>query len=173
MTKKYAWELSLKNSAIQFKVKWFGISSISGQFSKFHTIVMADQSFTDPEIHLFIEAASAETADEKWNNALQHAGFLSAELHPVIEFTSIGGCLQSSGKIWEMSGDLTIKKIKQNITFVVSTADIRREKKKTVSIFQLFGSISRAAFSLHCEQDEEIADEIQLKAVITMTRASD
>ena len=173
MTKRFAWEISPKNSAIQFKVKWFGISSISRQFAKFRATVLADQSFTNPEIYLFIESNSAEVPDEKWNNALKDESFLSVSSHPVIEFTSVGGCRQSSGKIWELSGRLSVKGIQKDITMVVSASEIKRDKKKMTAVFHLFGSVSRTDFSLHCPSEENIADDVQLNAVITMTSVDD
>jgi polyisoprenoid-binding protein YceI len=169
MINKLTWEIAPKNSLLQFKTKWFGISSIAGQFSKFHAIVKADQFFSNPEIHLLIETGSAETPDEKWNKYLRASEFLAAESFPYIEFASVGGCRQQSGKIWELTGDLSIKGTTKSLTMIVNLSDIIKEKKKTTAVFHLFGTISRKDFALHCPQEEDIADEVQLNAIITLT----
>ena len=150
--KKVVWELSVKNSLIHFKVKYLRISNITGQFLKFKGEVIADEFFNHPQVHLFIDANSV--------GAIQH---------PVIEFNSVDGCRQSSGKIWELTGNVVANEMKSPLTLVVNFSDIKEGRRKPTANFHLFGKISRKRIGLVCTDEEDVSDELNIYAEIFLT----
>ncbi len=166
--KKQIWELAPKHSTIQFKVKYLQISNVTGYFQKFSGTVATDEFFSAPEVSLLIEASSIETHNNKWNEGLKE--LFAAELYPHISFTSKDGCLKSSGKIWEMSGLLTIKEISLPVTLLINFSDIKEDRKRPTALFHLFGTISRSDFGFDNMDEKEIGDEILLNAEVFLVR---
>src|SRR5258706_12002554 len=117
---RYFWEIAEKQSVIFFKVKYLRFSNITGSFLKFIGSVVADDLFQDTEVTLHIEAGSVETHHAGHNMMLKGGQCLSVTDHPRITFHSVGGCKQSAGKIWELSGELTLKEYTTPLTLVVS-----------------------------------------------------
>lgn len=167
---KHVWEISNKYSTIHFKLKYFEISNIIGAFLKFSGKVITDEFFINSAITFNIEAGSVETLNMDRNAKLRSGGFLSAAKHPFIKFISVGGCKQSVGKIWEVTGDLTLKEITKPVTLVIHSSDVKKNIKKPVAIFRLFGKINRKDFEFGDFNDKEIGNDIHVNAEIYMVK---
>jgi len=171
--KEYIWEFSESKSSIRFKVTYMQIGKISGSFLRFHGTVVSDDSFTHPELSLVIEVKSVETLDAECNETMLSDSFLSAADHPDIIYKSAGGCRQSVGKIWEITGDLSVKAAKRLMTLVISNRKISKHGQGLTAFFSLFGSISRKNFGLvYPFDDQEISDDVQIRAEIVLNRKS-
>ncbi len=168
--KKQTWELAPKHSSIQFKVKYLQISNVTGYFQKFSGTVATDEFFSAPEVSLFIEADSIETHNDKWNDQLRSEEFFATDRYPQIRFTSRDGCRKSSGKIWEMTGLLTIKEVSHPVTLLINFSDIKEDRKRPTALFHLFGTFSRRDFGFDKMDEKEIGDEILLNAEVFLVR---
>ena len=168
--KKQTWELAPKHSTIQFKVKYLQISNVTGYFHKFSGTVATDEFFSAPEISILIEANSIETYNDKWNDQLRSAEFFAPELYPQISFISSDGCRKRSGRIWEITGQLTIKETSRPVTLLINFSDIKEDRKRPTALFHLFGTINRRDFGFDKLDEKEIGDEILLNAEIFLVR---
>jgi polyisoprenoid-binding protein YceI len=167
--KKYVWDIITKKSSIHFKVKYLQISNISGYFARFKGEVITGEFFVNPEVSLIIETNSIETSDANWNKILKTDTSLAEQQHPYLSFNSRGGCNQSSGKIWELTGDLSVKHEKSQMTMVVSMSSIKKKSKNSVALFRLFGKVSRKSLGLSC-MEEDVGDEVHVAAEIYLIR---
>lgn len=166
--KKHVWRISNKNSAIHFKAKYLRISSISGYFSKFKGTVVTEDFFKNPSVSLVIDSMSIETFDEKLDSILRSEAFFPKGKGQGIEFISMGGCKQSSGKIWELTGELVIEELRKPLTLIVNFSDIKEHLKRPVALFYLFGKIGLKEMGLGVFHEKGIGDEILLNAEIFM-----
>ena len=171
--KEYIWEFSASNSWIRFKVAYMQIGQISGTFLRFHGTVVSDDLFTHPEVNLVIAVKSVETLNPLCNETMLSDSFLAAAGYPHIIYDSVGGCRQSVGKIWELTGDLTVKAAKLFMTLVISNRKINRSGDGMTAFFSLYGYISRKNFGLvYPSGEKDISDEIQISADIVLNRKS-
>jgi polyisoprenoid-binding protein YceI len=168
--KKQTWELAPKHSTIQFKVKYLQISNVTGYFHKFSGTIATDEFFRAPEVSILIEADSIETYSDKWNARLRSEDFFATELYPQISFLSSDECRKSSGQIWEITGQLTIKKTSRPVTLLINFSDIKEDRKRPTALFHLYGTISRRDFGFDKMDEKEIGDEILLNAEVFLLR---
>jgi polyisoprenoid-binding protein YceI len=162
------WEISSKRSFLHFRVSYFQISNITGSFLRFAGRVFAEEGFVHPRVELRVETQSVETFDPRRNAKLRSAEFLASVRFPYMEFSSANGCKESGGTIRELTGQLTVKGMVQEIVLLVNFAEIRINRKKPMAFFRLFGTISRQAFGLAGATEEEIGDAIHLHADVYM-----
>jgi polyisoprenoid-binding protein YceI len=167
--KKTAWEFSNENSSIHFKIKYYNISNIEGCFLNFRGYVHTDEGFENPEVRLRVEAGSIDANSDTRNRALRGSGCLDTISFPFLEFTALNGCKKSAGGIWELTGELTIKEIKREITMVVSHHQIKKGPVSTTMACNLFGNISRKDFTLS-DNEKNLHDNVQLIAMIELNR---
>jgi polyisoprenoid-binding protein YceI len=102
------------------------------------------------------------------DSVLKSEAFFSKGKGHSIEFVSKGGCKQSSGKIWELTGELVIKELRKPLTLIVNYSDIKEHLKRPVALFYLFGKISLKEMGLGVFHEKGISDEILLNAEIFM-----
>jgi len=166
--KKYIWDISTQDSSLNFKVKYFRISNILGCFLRFEGKIITEESFKNPEISISIESDSIQTWNKIQDEKLRSFEYLNSEEFPYIKFSSTGGCRESSGGIWELSGELVIKSISKPITLVVSFTDIKENQKNPKALFYLFGKINRRDFQFI--NSEDVGEDIYLNGVINLFR---
>jgi len=169
---KQHWNISQKDSSIYFKVKYLQISTIKGIFQKFRGNVFTDQYFSEPEVHLALDSASLETYNSTQNQTLRSNACLASSKYPSIDFHAINGCKLSSGKIWELTGNLSVRNISYPITMVVTLSHINNKDRIPNARFNLFGKINLHDFGFSNLAGKEISNEIQLFAEITLVKSS-
>lgn len=169
--KKYSWNISNENSSIQFKVKYYKISNIIGSFLRFSGMIVADESFKDPEISVAIEANSIQTWDKNLNAIIRSDSYLDAEKFPDIIFTSSQGCQPSAGGIQELTGDLNIRGIIHPVTMIINFSEIKKDLNAPIAIFHLFGKISLKDFQLGRQTDERVNDQILIYTEMNLYRS--
>ena len=169
---KSSWKITQADSSIHFKVKYLQISNLNGVFGKFRGHVNTDNRFEDAEISLVIEAGSVETLNPENNEYLRSSQCLAAARYPYIQFQSNGGCHQSAGKIWELTGELMVKTVRAPVTFIINHSAINQHDKIPNASFHLFGSIDRKEFDLGDGSNVDFGDEIQLRLEICLIKQS-
>lgn len=167
---KYTWELANEDSTIHFKLKYLQISNITGSFLRFTGTITADEPFSNPEVHLRIEASSVETLDPKWNTILTAEEALSAKQFPVLTFDAVDGCRRSSGSIWELTGQLGFKGRQQSLTMVVNYSQVKRVKGLPMAQFQLFGEFSLEDFGWESLRQYHIGNKLGLYVQVVLLR---
>jgi len=165
---KLTWEISEEHSQISFKLKYFDLSHITGQFLHFSGKVIANEFFDSPEIYLFLDTNSIEAYQEHQNTLFRSKDVLYAAQFPFIEFSSVDGCTLKSGRIWELTGDIMIKDIKKPLTLIVSYTDIRIDEKRGLAKFRLFGELNRSEFGLRCSGEDQYGDAISISTDIVL-----
>jgi len=167
--KKSLWRFSAKDSAIEFKIKYYTVSNMKGYFTGFWGNVTASESFTDADVSVMIETASINANHERRNKELKSSGCLHAAKFLTIEFAAIGGCKRSDGNIREITGLLTIKNVTSEVTLVVNYSTVKKGPQGPVMAFGLFGCISRKDFNLGTEHDR-LDDHIYMTARIELSK---
>ena len=167
---KTTWKFSAKDSAVEFKIKYYKISSLPGHFKDFRGKVIAYDNFANADIRISVDAASVNLNDNRSNKQFRSNECLDTKNFPNIEFEASKGCKLSEGNIREITGFLTIKNITREITLVISYSEIKKGSRSPVMIFGLFGCISRKDFNLYAEEDR-LADDVHLTARIELSRS--
>jgi len=167
--KNSAWRFSANGSTIDFKIKYFTISNISGNFEDFWGTVNVQNDFADAQVELTLDTASINTNNDRRNKKIKSTPCLSAKAYPNLMFKASNGCKLSEGKIRELTGALTIKEVTREITVVINYSHLKRGQNSPVLIFSLFGCISRKDFNLSMD-DDKLDDEIFLSALLELVK---
>jgi len=167
---KSTWRFSAKDSAIEFKIKYYKISSLTGYINDFWGNVTANDDFSTVDINVSLETGSINANNVLRNKKLRSPDCLHAKKYPNMEFTAINGCRLSEGNIREVKGNLTIKDITSEVTLVINYTHAKKGAHSPVMVLGLFGCISRKDFNLHLEEDN-LDDEIHLTAMIELSRS--
>lgn len=114
-TKTY-WTADLNYSTLEFKVKHFMISSVSGKFTDFVLEVKTEgDDFRTGSVQLDVRVKSIQTGVELRDNHLKSKDFFAADEFPLITFLSTGVEAVSPTR-FRVSGVLTIKNIAKPVT---------------------------------------------------------
>ncbi|MDP9077682.1 MAG: YceI family protein [Bacteroidota bacterium] len=170
--KKFAWRFSAVGSTIDFKIKYFSISNISGNFEGFWGTVNASEGFENPEVEVTLDTVSINVNNERRNKKIRSTACLHAREYPNVLFRAKDGCKLSEGKIRELTGELTIKNITREITLVINYSHMKKGHNPAIIVFSLFGCFSRKDFNLSME-DDKLDDEIYLNAFLELSRTDE
>src|SRR3989338_6889917 len=86
-SEKYA--VDVDHTTIEFKIKHFGISSVSGKFGKFDADIQWDnENPVKSTVNATIETKSIDTGKEKRDNHLRSDDFFKTEKFPTMTFKS-------------------------------------------------------------------------------------
>jgi len=100
--------IDTSHSAIQFKVRHMGISSVTGHFSVFDgTLAFDSEEMKAGSVDVRIDTASIDTDDEKRDEHLRAADFFDVAEYPEMRFESTG--VEVRGDELAVSGNLTIR----------------------------------------------------------------
>src|SRR5271169_6143546 len=93
------WNIDPNHSTAQFTVRHFGISNVTGNFTKVTgSIVLNDKDVTQSQVSASIDVNSVDTRVEARDNDLKSAHFFEVEKYPTIEFKS-KKVVNSNGKL--------------------------------------------------------------------------
>jgi polyisoprenoid-binding protein YceI len=169
MENKTKWNIDLRHSEIEFKVRHLMISNLKGKFTRFDaSIYTSGKDFTTAEIDLWIDADSLTTGDSKRDNHLKGVDFFDVKNHHQISFTSQN--IGQSDRLGhhELWGNLSMKGITKHIQLDVEfggiTKDITGQEK---SGFVVSGKINRNDWNLDWNKEIEfgglmIGEEINI-----------
>jgi polyisoprenoid-binding protein YceI len=162
------WVADPSHSDIQFKVKHLMITTVTGNFRKFHfTAQTNDNDFSTAKVYFEAETASIDTNDPNRDKHLRSGDFFESEKYPLMKFQSTS-VEKTAENQFNLSGDLTIKDItkpvKLNVEFVGIMKDPYGNHKAG---FSLNGKINRKDWGLNWNAVLEsggvlVSDEIRL-----------
>jgi len=166
-----SWQLDPAHSEVQFRVRHLMVSTVTGQFKKFSSSVMTDESgdFKTAEIEFTVEAASIDTGVEMRDNHLHSDDFFNAEKYPELRFKSTGIKALNADE-FQLDGHLTIRDITKPISLHVELGGIAVDPYgNTKAGFEVTGKISRKEFDLKWNALTEaggavVADEVKIQA---------
>jgi polyisoprenoid-binding protein YceI len=100
--------IDIAHSSVNFKVAHMVISKVRGSFQTFEGTINLDQEdIAKSSVHVTIEVASIDTANEKRDEHLRSADFFDAANHPQITFKSTS--VRKSAEGYVATGDLSIR----------------------------------------------------------------
>jgi len=112
------WNIDPNHSTAQFTVRHFGISNVTGNFTKVTgTVVLNDKDLTQSQVSASIDVNSVDTRVEARDKDLKSPNFFEVEKYPTIEFKS-KKVVNSNGKL-QLIGDLTIHGTTREVTLDV------------------------------------------------------
>jgi polyisoprenoid-binding protein YceI len=109
------WNLDPMHSTAQFTVRHFGISNVTGSFTKVSgTVVLDEKDISLSQVSASIDVSSVDTRVEMRDKDLKSPNFFDVEKYPTIEFKSkkFAG---SPGKL-QVIGDLTMHGTTREVT---------------------------------------------------------
>jgi len=112
------WNIDPNHSTAQFTVRHFGISNVTGSFTKVSgSVVVNDKDITQSQVSASIDVNSVDTRVEARDKDLKSPNFFEVEKYPTIEFRSKK--IVSSGDKLQVIGDLTIHGTTREVTLDV------------------------------------------------------
>lgn len=112
------WNIDPNHSTAQFTVRHFGISNVTGNFTKVTgSVILNDKDITQSQVSASIDVNSVDTRVEARDSDLKSAHFFEVEKYPTIEFKS-KKVVNSNGKL-QVIGDLTIHGTTREVTLDV------------------------------------------------------
>jgi polyisoprenoid-binding protein YceI len=112
------WNIDPAHSTAQFTVRHFGISNVTGSFTKVTGIVVLNEKdIVQSQVSATIDASSVDTRVEMRDKDLKSPNFFDIEKYPTIEFRS-KKIVSSGGKL-QVIGDLTIHGTTHEVTLDV------------------------------------------------------
>lgn len=112
------WNIDSNHSTAQFTVRHFGISNVTGSFTKVSgSVVLNDKDITQSQISTSIDVSSVDTRVEARDKDLRSAHFFEVEKYPTIEFKS-KKIVNAGGKL-QVIGDLTMHGTTREVTLDV------------------------------------------------------
>lgn len=145
---KQTWLIDPSHSEIQFKVKHLMITTVTGNFTKFSSIVTTEgDDFDGANISFTAQVDSIQTGNEQRDNHLKSADFFDADNFGEISFESTS--FEKKGDEYQLHGNLTIRGTTLPITLDAEYAGIVVDPYgQTKTGFELKGKISRKAYGL-------------------------
>src|SRR5450755_3813488 len=112
------WNIDPNHSTAQFTVRHFGISNVTGNFTKVTgSVILNDKDITQSQVSATIDVSSVDTRVEMRDKDLKSPNFFDVEKYPTIEFRS-KRIANSGGKL-QLIGDLTIHGTTHEVTLDV------------------------------------------------------
>lgn len=104
------------HSAIGFSVVHMGLAKVPGYFTDFSGTVNYDaKDMKKSTVEFTAQMASIDTRIDGRDKHLRSADFFDVEKYPTMSFKSTK--IEKKGKVWMVTGDLTLKDVKKSITF--------------------------------------------------------
>ena len=165
------WKIDPSNSAAQFSVRHFGISTVSGGFSRMSgNVLIDDANPSKDQVEATIEVASIDTRVERRDNDLRGPHFFDAEKYPSITFKSTKVESEGAGKL-KVTGDLTMRGVTKSVVLQVEgpsaaikdpMGNLRRGASATTTI-------TRQDFGINADPGV-VGDQVTITLDIEMTR---
>ena len=162
------------HSEIEFKIKHFMISTVTGRFNTFTATMESDKDdFTDAKIKFDAITESITTNITDRDNHLKSSDFFDVENYPLISFESTSVSIVNDS-LYVINGNLTIKDATKEVTIsgTYNGSDVD-PYGNTKFGFDLKGKIKRSDFGLTFNIVGEkggivISDEVELNVSIQM-----
>lgn len=171
-----AWHIDAAHSSIQFSARHMMIATVRGQFHQFSGTIEADeQNPSAAQVHVQIDAASIDTANEQRDAHLRSPDFLNVEQFPAMTFTSTRFEMldDTQGKLY---GDLTIRDVTKPVVLDVEYAGMAKSPWGVVSAgFSAQTKINRKDWNLNWNVALEtggwlVSDEIKINIEVELMK---
>lgn len=139
------------HTQVIFKVKHFGISTVSGRFDSFEgSYVFDNDDLNRSSVNAKIDATSINTNNEKRDNHLKSPDFLNAEKHSEILFVSREIKDVDSDGEFVILGDLTINGVTKPVELEAELGGVVEKDPwgNKRSAFTATGEINRKDFGI-------------------------
>jgi polyisoprenoid-binding protein YceI len=148
---KTIWTIDPAHSQIGFKVKHLKFANVRGRFTEFNGhIYTSGDDFSFAEIEVRINAASIETGVGQRDDHLRSADFFDAVQFREISFTATKLVVADQEDQHVLSGDLTMKGIKNRVNLDVEFGAIIKDPWGTEKgLFSISGKINRKDWGLN------------------------
>ncbi len=157
---------------IGFTVDVLGLTSCSGEFSKFSGNLTVD--LDQPELSAVDVKIDANSAAMEWSLGTQMilgASYLDADHYPVLQFVSDHVAMLSDGKV-KMDGILTLRGISHQESFVadLSGRHWNKDKEAEQADFTATGTVKRSDYRMDRDQgllDDQVTFTIHARLLLT------
>jgi polyisoprenoid-binding protein YceI len=146
---KTTWVLEPSHSELEFKIRHFMISTVSGQFHKFDATVETEgDDFSTAKISLTAEIDSISTRNDQRDGHLKSADFFDMANHPQIKFESTG-FQKASDDQYKLTGNLTMHGVTHPVSLDVEYGGTMKDPYgNTRSGFVVEGKLIRKDWGL-------------------------
>jgi len=146
---KTTWVLEPSHSELQFKIRHFMISNVTGQFHKFDATVETEgEDFSTAKVSLTADIDSISTNNDQRDGHLKSADFFDVANHPQIKFESTGFQKVSDDK-YKLNGNLTMHGVTNPVSLDVEYGGTMKDPYgNTRSGFTIEGKIIRKDWGL-------------------------
>jgi polyisoprenoid-binding protein YceI len=159
------WVINQDHSELQFKVRYLGLSEVSGRFKRFSGNVHLDDREVPASINIKVDSASLDTANNLRDGHVKGNDFLQTNQYPEISFSSKSITPVSKNE-FSASGVLTIKGVTRpfSINFR-STSSIKDTWGYENKFVKFSSKIKRSDFKIKwnktlADQKYLISDEV-------------
>lgn len=168
------------HSQVIFKVKHFGISTVTGRFDNFEGNYTFDQSNAkNSSVNAKIDATSVNTNNKKRDDHLKSPDFLNVEKHPALSFKSKEIKKGSSDGEFVIVGDLTMHGVTKEVELATDLGGVVEKDPygNKRSAFTATGEINRKDFGIQYNKLMEVGglvvgDEVKIILEVEGIKAS-
>jgi polyisoprenoid-binding protein YceI len=108
------YEFDAGHTQVEFVARHM-LSKIRGRFTEFDGVIVVGDSIEDSSVDVEIETGSVQTNEERRDEHLKGPDFFEIETYPKMTFKSTG-FRHTGGATFELTGDLTIKDITNQVS---------------------------------------------------------
>lgn len=142
------WKLDPAHTLVEFSAKHMMITTVKGRIADVEGMIYTDES--DPKnssVEVTLKSASIDTRSDQRDQHLRSADFLNAEKFPEITFKSTRTA--GDAKHFKLTGDLTIRDVKREVTLDVEYGGRNRDPWGGERVgFSATGKFDRRDFGL-------------------------
>ena len=168
------WLLDPAHSEVTFRIRHMMISSVRGEFTKFHASIDG-ADFKNSTISVQIDAGSLTTNEADRDAHLKSADFFEVEKFPEITFVSTSMKKVDEDE-FKLVGKLTIKGTTRDVTLNVEFGGYMKDPYGNEKAgFSVDGKINRKDFGLNWNAVLEaggvmVGDEVRVSADVQFTK---
>ncbi len=123
-----AYSFDTAHSAIGFKVKHMGLAEVPGYFRDFTGTINYDaKDMKKSSVEFTAQMASVDTGNDGRDKHLRTADFFEVEKYPTMTFKSTK--IEKKGKVWMITGDLTMKDVTKSVTFPFEVVGFLKDER--------------------------------------------
>ena len=171
------WALDATHSEVQFKIRHLMISTVTGQFNKFHADVETeeDEDFTTAKVSFSADINSISTNNDQRDAHLRSADFFDAEHYPGLKFET-EKIEREDDENYKIYGFITIKGVSKKITLKAEFGGVVQDPwGNSRAGFSLTGKLNRSDFGLSFGLISDaggvgLADEVKILANVQLVK---
>lgn len=169
------WKIDPAHSNVQFEVTHLSISTVTGHFSTFAGEVMTKgNNFDGAKIDARVEVASVNTDNVTRDKHLKQDDFFNADKYPQMVFKSTS-FKRNSDTEYVITGNLTIRDVTKEITFIATYGGQIKTGKKMISAFKGEFMINRFDYQLKWDDTLDsgglvVGEEVNIKLSLQLEK---